>query len=349
MPLSTMFSALATRFRSLFSRRSCDGALSFAFIVAAFLAIELVFFLFQYFSAYQTIYPGSKVAQNLSGGGGTAYSVFQWIICGTSVSVTFPMGAYMGFGGVGVIAEHTGKLFAALVALPWIGICLFLGTWQMWIYWVMLAVWGQNVWNHACDSSSGYAMIQGISWDDVSTSLPYVATVTVFLAGGNYTMQLVRNQTIHSTYYLQNMYTGNRAPMYDGIAYNTLNHTFTVNNATNHFTVTPNLAFPSLNLLLKDNSVPFGSEGSMPLADLTYRNGSTSLDVLNVVNIDQNDCTKMKVCVNTKPDGDYEVALGVVAIRQYLYGVSCTTPSDNDDSNDDSSEGFTINIGGGSG
>jgi hypothetical protein len=313
--------------------------------------VELIFFLFQYFSAYQTIYPGSRVAQNLSGAGGTAYAVFEWFICGSSFALTFPMGLYVGFGGVGVIAEHMGKLVAALLALPWIGICLFLGTWQIWVYWLMVDVWGQSVWNHACDTSSGYAMLDGITWDDVSSSLPYIGTVTVLLAAGNYSMQLSRNSTIHSTYYFQNLYTGSLTPTFDHISYNTLNKTYTIENATNHYSTTPNLAFPSLDLVLKDNSIPFGNEGDMPLANLIYRNASTTLNVLNVVNTANNDCTKMKVCVNTKPDGDFEIALGLLMIRQYLYGVSCTTPSDssNDNSNDDSSQGLTINVGGGSG
>jgi hypothetical protein len=352
MPFSTMFSSLRSFFSRTRSSCSCDGALSFTLLVAAFLIVELIFFLFQYFDAYQTIYPGSRVAQNLSGAKGTAYAVFEWLICGCSFGFTFPMGIYLGFGGVGVIAEHMGKLFAALVALPWIAICVFVGSWQLWIYWVMVGVWGQSVWNHACDASDGYAMLQGIKWNDVSTSLPYVGTLTVFLAAGNYTMQLERNATVHSTYYLQNLYTGNIAPAFDRIEYNTLNRTYTIDNATNHYAVSPNLAFPSLDLVLKDNSIPFGNEGDMPLANLIYRNGSTSLNVLDVVKTDNHDCTKMKVCVNTKPEGDFEIALGVLMIRQYLYGVSCTTPS-GDSSDGGSSEGdsggVTINLGGGSG
>jgi hypothetical protein len=340
MRFNALFSSFATKIKSFFSRirssfsgKSCDGALSFTLVVAIVLIVELIFFLFEYFDAYQVINPGSRVAQNLSGSKGTAYAAFEWLICGCSFGFTFPLGLYLGFGGVPVIAEHMGKLFAALVALPWIGICVFLGSWQLWIYWVMIAVWGQSVWNHACDTSNGYAMLNGITWGDVSSSLPYVGTATVFLAAGNYTMQLERNTTVHSTYYFQNTYTGNIAPTFDRITYNTLNHTYTIDNATNHFTVSPNLAFPSLDLVLKDNSIPFGNEGDMPLANLIYRNGSTNLNVLDVVNTDNSDCTKMKVCVNTEPQGDFEIALGVLMIRQYLYGVSCTTPSDSSDDN----------------
>jgi hypothetical protein len=302
-------------------------------ILTVFLAVEFIFFLFQYYDVYQNVYPGSKVAQNLSGGGGTAFEFFKWAICWCSGVLTVPAGFYMAHLGVAFVGKEISKWLACIIALPWIGLCLFLGTWQMWSYWMMMSVWGSSVWNHACDGWDGYAMLDGITWANVSQSLPYVGAATVFLAAGNYTMQLERNNTSHNVFTFYQITACNLTPMYDHITYDTDKHVYTINNSTNHYTVSPNLAFPSLDLVLKDNSIPFGSGCDMPLANLIYRNGPTTSNVLSVVNTDSSDCTKMKVCAMANPPGDFEIAMGVVMIQQYLYGVCCTTPDgDNDDS-----------------
>jgi hypothetical protein len=252
----------------------------------------------------------------------------------------------MAYFGVVFVGEEISKYLAALIALPWIGLCLFLGTWQLWIYWLMMSVWYTSVWNHACDGWDGYAMLEGITWGDVVSSLPYVGTATVFLAAGNYTMQLERNNTFHDIFYFYNIttdlmgdptgdfVTGSIPPAYNNITYDISNHLYTISNTTIHYITSPNLAFPSLDLVLSDDSIPFGSGGDMPLANLLYRNGSTRLNVLSTVNTEKDDCTQMKVCIMQNPLGDYEIALGVVMIQQYLYAVSCTTPSGNSNSVD---------------
>jgi len=320
---------------------------SFCWLVLAFILVELVFFLFQYYDVYHYVYPDSRAAQNLSGGKGTAFAFFKWAICWCTGCFTFWGGAYLAFHGIKVAAEEFSVVVAWLVALPWIAICLFVGTWQMWIYWVMMSVWGDSVWNHGCDGWDGYAMLEGIQWMDVSGSLPFVGAATVFAAAGNYSLQLERNARNHNIFYFYDMQSGNMTPPYTNITYDIRNHTYTRDNITEHYTVTPNLAFPSLDLQLDDDSIPFSTdECDMPLANLQYRNGTTTSDILHVVNVQSNDCTKLKVCANMDPKGDFEVAMGVLMIQQFAYGVCCTAPSGQSSS---TTIVLSINFGGGSG
>jgi len=259
------------------------------------------------------------------------------MICWCTGSLTFPLGVYLAVAGIGVVGESNVAL-ACLIALPWIAICLFVGTWQMWIYWMMNAVWYNDVWNNACNGWDGYAILAGTQWMDISSSLPYCGIATVFLAAGNYSMQLERNGNNHNVFTFYNMQTGNLTPTYPNITYNIFNHTYTINNVTNHYTVSPNLAFPALDLQLSNPSIPFSTgQCDMPLADLMYSNGTVTSEVLSVVNVDSSDCTQLKVCTNTNPEGDYEIALGVLMIQQFAYGICCTAPSSSD-----SSSGTTV-------
>jgi len=303
-----------------------------------------MFFLFQYYDVYSNVYPGSRVAQNLSGGKGTAFAFFKWSICWLSGVATIPAGIYLAGVGIKFAAEEIHECVACIIALPWIAICLFLGSWQMWAYWMMMALWSNAVWNHACDDWGGYALLQGINWKDVSSDLPFAGTATVFLPGGNYTMQLERHERAHDTYYFYNLHSGELTPVYDNITYNAFNHTYTIKNSTSRYLETPNLAFPSLDLELEDNSIPFGGTSDMPLANLIYHNGSTTSHVLSVVNTYHSDCTLLKICGMMEPTGDFEIAMGVVMIHQYLYGVSCTAPD-----NSNSGVSISVSIGGGGG
>src|SRR5271170_7644708 len=96
--------------------------------VFAFLIIELIFFLFNYYEIYSVVFPGSTVANNLSGGGGTAFTVFKWMICWCSGAFTVPAGVYLAISGIKGLAEGlrngVGTCIACVLALPWIGVCL---------------------------------------------------------------------------------------------------------------------------------------------------------------------------------------------------------------------------------
>jgi hypothetical protein len=316
-------------------------------VILAILLMELVFILFNYYDVYPNVYPGSTIAQNLSGGKGTAFSVFKWIICWSFGSLVGFGALALGCGGVGAMHESS-PVLACIIAIPFVAICAFVGTWQMWIYWPLNSLWFNAVWNGACQGWDGYAMLQGIDWMDVASSLPYAGTATVFLTVGNYSMQLERNAQNHHIFYFYDLQTGNSTPPFSNITYNIFNHTYTINNVTSQYTVSPNLAFPSLDFQLADPSIPFSTaECDMPLADLVYANGTATSNVLHVVNTDRSDCTSLKVCTNTTPQGEYEIALGVLLIQQFAYGVCCSAPSGSDSSS--TTIVLSVNFGGGGG
>ena len=84
-----------------------------------------------------------------------------------------------------------------------------------------------------------------------------------------------------------------------------------------------NLAFLSLSLELKDNSISFGKEGWFPNEKLIYRTGVLMSNVLNTINLAKNDCITLKICGMMRPGGVFEIAMGVIIIHQYLYAVHC--------------------------
>src|ERR1700761_7156594 len=126
---------------SSWRKKSGDTAKATLIIILLFLTIEFIFLLFPMIQGYATVYPGSKVAQNLSGGKGTAFAFFQWLICGVSVTITGTLAFQLATKGLEYVNKEIGLAVAWLIALPWIAICIFLGTWQLWIYWVIVSVW----------------------------------------------------------------------------------------------------------------------------------------------------------------------------------------------------------------
>src|SRR5277367_5886524 len=99
-----------------------DGA-AFCCAIAAIFVIELVFFLFNYYAIYSDVFPGSTVANNLSGGGGTAFTVFKWMICWCTGAFTVPAGIYLAIAGIKGVAnglgDGIGACIACVIALPW--------------------------------------------------------------------------------------------------------------------------------------------------------------------------------------------------------------------------------------
>jgi hypothetical protein len=316
---------MSNAFQYIRSALLAAGGLSLLLVLVC--AVETPFLLFNYFSMYADVYPGSMVAQHLSGGGGTAFYFFMYLICGCTLSCTCPGGVYLIGTGIQGVSEISQSL-ACLIALPWAAICLFLGTWQIWISWAVEPSWWNVVYNGACRDWSGYVLLQGVSFQDVQLDSPMLGTATVVLPYGNYTMELDRkSQNVYSFYTIgQN----NVNSYYQEIQYNTFNHTIRVDNTTMKWVLSPNLAFPSLNLTLDNPSIPFSNgQCDLPSANLVYNDGSY---VLNTVNQNYDDCTILKTCVNMEYQKEFEIAMGVVLLYQGYYGVCCTTPSDNSDS-----------------
>jgi|SRR5277367_2922184 len=84
--------------------------------VFAFPIIELIFFLFNYYEIYSVVFPGSTVANNLNGGGGMAFTVFKWMICWCSGTLTVPASIYLTGVGIKGVAEGLGDGVGACIA-----------------------------------------------------------------------------------------------------------------------------------------------------------------------------------------------------------------------------------------
>jgi len=297
-----------------------------ATVIAICLIIEGIFLVFNYFYVYQSVFPGSKVAQNLSSSGGVAFTWFFYFFCFFTVNLTCPASMCLLTAGFTAFNKAFDKCCVCLIGLPWFALCLGLGTWQLWFNWVAAPTWSAAVYQNACQSPDwdSYALLEGVKWEDVTSSLPFVGTATVIYSTGNYTMQLQRNETNHAIYYFYPIDQNNLSPIYHNITYNTVNHTFAIDNVASNYSVEPNLAFPSLNLALEDPSIPFGDDCDIPSANLIYSNKSITSRVLDTVNTSPDTCTLLKVCGNMKSHREFEIALGVVMIKQWLYAACCT-------------------------
>ena len=123
----------------------------------------------------------------------------------------------------------------------------------------------------------------------------------------------------------------NHIPPLSTITYNSASTTYSINNRTaGSYLLDPNLSFPTLGLELYDPSIPFTTNGSHPpAANLIRHNGSHVSNVLNTVTLSPHDCTQLKVCGMTS-DGteeDFQIALGVVMMEQFVYSVACSKGS----------------------
>jgi hypothetical protein len=307
---------------------SCCGLL-------AILILETIFFLFVYFDVYQSVFPGSKVAANMNKNTSTyqAYEAFQWMINSAGLILTVPAAFYLLIGGVKLVNQTAGKCVAALIALPWFAVCAFLGTWQFWLPWMLTPVWTDIVWNGACQVPWDMNVdVIGVTWSNLPTSLPYVATALVVLSNnrGNYSLELARDGVNHEMFTLYNLNRGAYPPPLGNITYNSTANTYAIDktNVTTSYTMKPNLAFPSLDVSLVDPSIAFDNNWGPPAANLVYRNGSTTSPVLKTIT-DSNNCQKLKLCGMLDQGEGFQIALGVVMMYEFSFVVGCTTPSNN--------------------
>lgn len=322
---------LRNRFNASYFRSVVDFCKARGCIIGIMIILEIGFVLFNYYYSYQSVYPGSKVAANINRtrSSGTAFEVFKWMICSASVALTGSLAVLLLIFG----ARLVDKIFPRWVIVPfatfWVPLCVFLGTWQVWISFLLVPVWTDHVYSTACHGWDMSANLQGVSWDNQFKSLPHVGTAMVVLAHGNYSMHLERDEIDHDVYYFYPADTFNYTPPFSNITYNFANAIYTIDNVTTHFTLKPNLQFPSLDLVLHDMSIPFESTYGPPNADLVYHNGSIQTNVFNTVTTKANDCTQLRACGMLNPNGAFDIAMGVVMIQQYSYSISCTTPSNN--------------------
>jgi len=266
---------------------------------------------------YQSSHPGSKIAAYIDGGGVT-FSVFQIIICNLGMLITLIFGILFLIGGIRLVYQRFGLWVAIPFAIVWLGICAFLGTWQAWLWAVVRPIWTENFLNTACQGWNMSIMLAPYTIN-LEQSLPFLGVATVTLLNGSYSMQLEQNAANHYVLYFYTLNTTNAEPPISNITYNTFNMTYTIDNVTAHYAMSPNLAISSRGMQLVDPSIPFIGSGP-PSANIEFKNGSRVLDTVTTL---YSDCTQLKVCAIYDSVGDFEVALGIVMIQQFQYAQTC--------------------------
>jgi hypothetical protein len=196
---------------------------------------------------------------------------------------------------------------------------------------IIRSKWNAGAFAHACDGWDFDIVLQGIGWRDFKEGLSSVGTATVKTREDEYySMSLKRDEMNHEIYTFYLNQTNNALPPNILITYNTTSTTYTISNSTNFYTTSPNLAFSSLGLVLRDDSIPFTRPSDLtypPSADLIHRNRSTESNVLSTKVINLKDCTMLKVCGMRNLEKEGQIALGVVLIEQFKASVYCTKPS----------------------
>jgi hypothetical protein len=144
--------------------------------------------------------------------------------------------------------------------------------------------------------------------------------------------------------HLYEFYVKQPAPNYTrpmhNITYNTTDWTYAINGSTGKVIIQPSLQFPSLGLESYDPSMPFSTGGFyIPTANLVRCNASiepgmpmpyarSALDatcstVLETVTSSPSNCSQLKVCGMWEGTDDFQIALGVVMIEQFLHSLCC--------------------------
>lgn len=356
----------------------------------AIICTQVAQFLITFYYCYDYVYPGTKLSQRLNDL--EALSAIKWSLAFLLLPPNL-FAATMLFRLASKTFD-TRIRFLAVSLLPiWFLLCVLVGTWGFWIAWPMGSIWHWKVWNDACNGWDLLAVLEGVSYSTLNSSLPYLGVVAVYLSEGNYTMELVSKDT--SSFELYEFYVSssfNYTPPIFNITYNTTGSTYTTNVST-HYVMSPNLAFPSLGLALSDPSIRFFKHGQdPPAADLirtgrvTSNNGTDGLfhtyeepvsetalrsaattttsthsstrfaafknrippspsplpelpalrqssgdddvppntTILKTITLSPSECTQLKLCGTLDGTEDFQVALGLVLIEQFKFGMCCT-------------------------
>lgn len=308
---------------SKFYKWICGNRLRLACHVSLVLCYWMICFLFIYYDEYCSVYPGSKIAYNVSKGG-VSLPIFRYLICILVGLYLFYGAMYVWGKGTSVVAKRCGLWIAIPFAIVWFGVCGFLGTWQGWISYVITPLWQNSVLESACNGWDLSIMLAGTPSPNLDQSLPVLGIATVTLLGSitpasYYALQLEQSSADHNILYFYTYNTTNAEPPFGNITYNTYNSTYTINNVTAHYNTKPNLSFQKLDMTPADPSIPFIGSGP-PSANLILKNGSR---VFNTVTTLYSDCTQLEACAMLQPEGDFQIALGLVMIQQSQHAQTC--------------------------
>jgi hypothetical protein len=310
------------------------------------LSAQAVLLVFAYYSCYDFVYPASKTASIINSSSG-------WFIMGR-----------WAFAAMSLVPNSivTLKLFLLLprklpkwmsapikwsILLAWVSICGWLCTWGLWLTWPLGELWHKAVWNNACDSWDITAVLDGITYPDfVGNSTPLVGFASVSRASGNYTMAMVRmNSSVGEYYQLKLTGVEGYSPPFSKITYNPTNATYTINGTTTKFSISPSLAFPSLNVETLDPTIPFlwrppmenlaycifndldghpSLEANESLGSLSgYPPGRTCSRFLETVTLKPHNCTQLKVCGMMDEGENFQIPLGFIMVQHLFFSMCC--------------------------
>ena len=323
------------RLRSVYESKVWGQCGTGCCILLIFVGFYAAMFAWNYYDAYQNVFPGSLPAYNINKNSstGNAFEAWKGIITFITLPITAPIFFMLWWELAKAMNRGVGACFACVPSTILLPVFLVWGTWQFWLSWAMAPVWTHFVYLHACEKGGWQitATLQGADYGN--EGMPQVGTALVVMEHGNYTMQLQRADTSTSwnyTFYL--LESANATPVFSQIYYNVVDNSYAVNGSLDNFILNPNLELSSLGLTLANPQIPFDSNYGPPNANLVkHVNSTETLNVLDTVTTSANDCTSLKVCGMEHPDGDFEIAMGIVLIYQYYYAVSCTTPSSSSD------------------
>jgi hypothetical protein len=299
-------------------------------------AFNVIWAVYQTVDAYATLYPGSKIAANISVNTSTSntWKSFLWIfLCLAAAANILAASVWVDWvKRVLRIDLLTGTSRFAPVAFLgfWIVVIALLTT-PGWATLVVRILWQKIAWSHVCDGWQVDAVLTGVDFgtyspDSPNTTLVGSAAITIGQEG--YTMRLFQDAVRHNflTFNVTDI-LGFEPPL-STIWYDLIATTYTVANVTTSFDMTPNLSFPSLNLQLADPSIPFvhSDLSYPPSANLIYSNGTSDSRLLRTELLNYPHCTQLKVCGMQGSTGTFQIALGVVMIEQFSAAVFCTIP-----------------------
>lgn len=325
-------------FRTRFRQAIQPGRRTTKWVIAA-VCLDLICAGYQAVDSYSDIYPGSELAAHILRNTSTwgAWFAFYWIFtifaCICNVSLLFT-DQWKWFWRLSEKLKFGWLIRVWRMVLVLVVIGLIFGP--IWVTYLIRGLWSNSVWNSACSGWDITAVIQAVSYYQWASHPSVIATATISAAQGSFIMKLMpqnfdNNYEQYTVRAFSNVNQPGFNPAFANISYNTISHAYNGSNITASYVTSPNLAFPALDLELRDPSIPFTRPNMNtypPSADLIYRNGSTEANVLQTVMTSPTTCTTLKVCGTQNYLKDFQIALGVVMIEQFKVGVLCSVPSD---------------------
>src|SRR5271155_4201473 len=246
--------------KSLQPRRWFPSVITAKTKIIVLVALNVIWAVYAAVDAYATIYPGSKIAANISVNTSTSntFDSFLWIFgCSAAFVNIFVASVWVVDWVLRVLRiDDISSRFAGVACFGlWIVVISLLST-PSWATWVVRISWQKIAWSHVCDGWEVDAVLTGVDFGAYSLDSPNttVGSAAITIGQGGYTMQLFQDAVRHNFLTFNVTDTLGFEPPLSTIWYDMIATTYTVANVTTSFDMTPNLSFPSLNLQLADPS-----------------------------------------------------------------------------------------------